>query len=149
MKGSSSFFLLHKMTIYIRAVDHDSLLASLCTKCRCVKLQYENDLKVKCRVAEKRSGIPHRCEITWSALYLGSHLSADLLLRFGQSFLGQFGSSVTVCDEGLQVLCGLRKRATISHYEQFAHIQHNVDEYKGFILTSSSKKYSCCLDAIS
>lgn len=124
MKGSSSFFFLHKMPIYIRAVDHDSLLASLCTKSRCVKLQYENDLKVKYHAAEKRSGIPHRCcEITWSALYLGSHLSADLLLRFGQSFLGQFGSSVTVCDEGLQVLCSLRRRATISHYEQFAHIQ--------------------------
>lgn len=150
IEGLILFFYSHKKTIYITAVDHDWLRASLWIKSRCVKLQYENDLKVKLPRSDD-SGIPHRCsEIISSALYLGSHFSTDFFLRFGQPFLGQFGSSVTVCDEGLQVLRGLRKDTTISHsWAVYTHTQHNVDDWKRFILTSSSKKNSCCLDAIS
>lgn len=44
---------------------------------------------------------------------LGSDLSADLFLRFGEAFLRQFGSAVAVGDERLQVIHGLNAEQNI------------------------------------
>lgn len=135
---------VHKKSVYIRAVDHDSVVAGLCTKSRCVKLQHENDVQVKSGVAEKRSGIPQRRSSGFTLAATSALISSWVSTsRFLASSVLRSQSAMKDCR--CSVAWGDAARSAT--HEQFMHT-HSY-ECKGFILTSSSKKYSCCLDAIS
>lgn len=133
--------------IYNRAVDQDSLLTGLWTKRRCVKLQYENDVQVKSRVAEKRLGTPHRRSSGFTLAATSALISSCVSARrFLASSVLRSQSAMKDCR--CSAAWGDTPQSAI--YEQLTHT-HTVKciWMEGFLLTSSSKKYSCCLDAIS